>query len=47
MISVVLDRQIMNRLVVVSMTRDFDLQNLFKFELSRVPLSLFNTDGTL
>ena len=47
MISVDLDRQIMSRLVVVSFTRDFDLQNLFEFKLSTVPLSLFDTDGTL
>ena len=47
MISVDLDRQILSRLVVVSTTRDFDLQNLLEFELSIVPLSLFNTDGTI
>ena len=48
MISADLERQIMNRLVVVSTTRDFDLQNLFEFELSTVPLSRFNyTDGTI
>ena len=26
---------------------NFDLQNLFEFELSTVPSSLFNTDGTI
>ena len=43
-ISVDLDRQITSRLVVESTTRDFDLQNLFEFELSTVRLSLFSTD---
>ena len=47
MIFIGLDWQIMSRLVVVSTTRDFDLQNLFELELSTVPLSLFNTDGTI
>ena len=37
----------MSRLVVISSTRDFDLQNLFEYELSTVPLSLFNPDGTI
>ena len=37
----------MSRLVVISSTRDFDLQNLFEYELSTVPLSLFNPHGTI
>ena len=37
----------MSRLVVVSSTKDLDLQNLFEFELSTVPSSLFNTDSTI
>ena len=37
----------MNRLVVVSTTRDFELKNLFKFEPSTVLLSRFNTDGMI
>ena len=47
MISADLERQIMNRLVVVSTTRDFELQNLFEFEPSTVLSSRFNTDGTI
>ena len=46
-VSIDLDRQIMSRLVVISSSRDFDLQNLFEYELSTVPLSLFNPDGTI
>ena len=37
----------MSRLVVISSTRDFDLQNLFEYELLTVPLSLFNPDGII
>ena len=37
----------MNRLVVVSTTRYFDVQNLYEFEPFTVPLSRFNTDGTI
>ena len=40
------DRQIMGRLVVVSQTREVDLKT-FGYELSSVPLSLFNPDGTM
>ena len=46
MISADLERQIINRLVVVSTTKDFELQNLFEFETSTVLISRFNTDGT-
>ena len=46
-VSIDLDRQIMSRLVVISSTRDFDLQNLFEYKLSTVPLSLFNPHGTI
>ena len=38
MISADLERQIMNRLVAVSTTIDFELQNLFEFEPSTVVL---------
>ena len=41
-----IDRQIMGRLVVVSQTREVDLETLFDYELSSFPLSLFNPDGT-
>ena len=37
----------MGRLVVVSQTREVDLETLFGYELSSVPLSLFNPDGTM
>ena len=40
-------RQIMGRLVVVSQTREVDLETLFGYELSSVPLSLFNPDKTM
>ena len=42
-----IDRHIMSRLVIVSQTRDTDLETLFAYELSAVPLSLFNPDGTM
>ena len=42
-----IDRQIMGRLVVVSQTREVDLETLFGYKLSSVPLSLFNLDGTM
>ena len=34
-------------LVVVSQTREVDLETLFGYELSSVPLSLLNPDGTM
>ena len=37
----------MGRLVVVSQTREVDLETLFGYELSSVLLSLFNPDGTM
>ena len=37
----------MGRLVVVSQTREVDLKTLFGYELSSVPLSIFNPDGTM
>ena len=37
----------MGRLIVVSQTREVDLETLFGYELSSVPLSLFNPDGTM
>ena len=42
-----IDRKIFSKLIVVSQTRDFDLQKLFEFELSSVPLALFNPDGSM
>ena len=42
-----IDHQIMGRLVIVSQTREVDLEMLFGYELSSVPLSLFNPDGTM
>ena len=36
-----IDRHIMSQLVIVSQTRDIDLETLFAYELSAVPLSLF------
>ena len=40
-----IDRKIFSKLIVVSRTRDFDLKKLFEYELSNVPLALFNPDG--
>ena len=37
----------MGRLVVVSQTREVDLETLFGYKLSSVPLNLFNPDGTM
>ena len=37
----------MGRSVVVSQTREVDLETLFGYELSSVPLSLSNPDGTM
>ena len=37
----------MGRLVAVSQTREVDLETLFDYELSSVPLSLFNPDGMM
>ena len=42
-----INRQIMGRLVVVSQTREVDLETLFGYELSSVSLSLFNPDGMM
>ena len=42
-----IDRKIFSKLIVVSQTRDFDLQKLLEFELSSVPLALFNPDGSM
>ena len=36
-----------SKLIVVSQTRDFDLKKLFEYELSNVPLALFNPDGSM
>ncbi|MES9879525.1 MAG: hypothetical protein ABW185_01435 [Sedimenticola sp.] len=41
------DRDLFSRLIVVSKTRDVDLQGLFQYELSAVPLSLAKPDGSL
>ena len=35
-----IDRHIMSQLVIVSQTRDIDLETLFAYELSAVPLSI-------
>ena len=37
----------MGRLAIVSQTREVDLETLFGYELSSVPLSLFNPDMTM
>ena len=42
-----IDRHIMIRLVIVSQTKDIDLEILFAYELSAVPLSLSDPDGTM
>ena len=42
-----IDRKIFSKLIVVSQTRDFDLKKLFEYELSNVPLALFNPDGSM
>ena len=40
-------RKIFSRRIVVSQTRDFDLKKLFEYELSNVPLALFNPDRSM
>ena len=42
-----IDRKIFSKLIVVLQTRDFDLKKLFEYELSNVPLALFNPDGSM
>ena len=42
-----IDRKTFSKLIVVSQARDFDLQKLFEFELSSIPLALFNPDGSM
>ena len=41
------DQELFGRLLFVSKDRNIDLQKLFKFELSNVPLALANNDGSL
>ena len=41
-----IDRKIFSKLIVVPQTCDFDLKKLFKYQLSNVPLALFNPDGS-
>ena len=41
------DRQLFERLLVISKDRDVDVEVLFTYELSSVPLSLFNFDGSM
>ena len=40
-------RQLFGRLLVISKDRDVDVEELFSYELSSVPLSLFNFDGSM
>ena len=40
-------RHIISLPVIVSETRDIDFETLFYYELSAVPLSPFNPDGTM
>ena len=43
-LNVNVDRQIFARLLAISKDRDVDVEGLFSYELSSVPLSLFNFD---
>ena len=40
------DRELFGRLVLAARTRDIDLLEVLKYELSAVPFSLFHTDGS-
>ena len=41
------DRQLWNRLTIVSKIRDIDFEDVLPYELSSVPLSLSTLDGSL
>lgn len=41
------DRELFSRLVIVAQTRKFDLQELFTYELTNVPLAIATTDGCM
>ena len=41
------DRQLWNRLTIVSKIRDIDFKDVLSYELSSVPLSLSTLDGSL
>ena len=41
------DRQLWNRLTVVSKVRDIDFKDVLSYELSSIPLSLSTLDGSL
>ena len=47
LLNVNVDRQLFGRLLVISKDRDVDVEELFSYELSSVPLSLFNFDGSM
>ena len=47
LMNVNVDRQLFGRLQVISKDRDVDVEELFTYELSSVPLSLFNFDGSM
>lgn len=45
--SVQCDRDLFGRLVVISKERNVDLENLFEYELSSIPLAIADEDGSL
>ena len=47
LLNVNVDRQHFGRLLVISKDRDVDVEELFSYELSSVPLSLLNFDGSM
>ena len=47
LLNVNVDKQLFGRLLVISKDKDVDVEELFSYELSSVPLSLFNFDGSM
>ena len=45
--SVNIDRQIFSKLTIIAQSREVDIKSLLHYELTPVPLSLFNLDGTM
>ena len=45
--SVNIDRQIFSKLTIIAQSREVDIKTLLNYELTPVPLALFNLDGTM
>ena len=45
--SVNIDRQIVSKLTIIAQSREVDIKTLLQYELTPVPLSLFNLDGSM